>query len=210
MRTLTGIWAYGDLNNRPITFKNTNIIINWSFYNLKLEIYGSKDDLKIITKFMEEVLNFSEWSCKVEIPIIWMYIQTKNKFIKSKKIIISEEIELFLKNEDFYKIVIFYETTIQSNPLNYDYTISNDYWIACIGGLYNVVDMKLFIENEDDSEIIESEKYTNNSIFEIKNYSYENLENYALETSKTSIDLIEKNQKWKNFKFDWNIELDIK
>lgn len=65
---------------------------------------------------MEGILNFSEWGCKAEIPIIWMYTQTKNKFIKSKKIIISEEIELFLKNEDFLQNSNFFMKQ-QYNPI---------------------------------------------------------------------------------------------
>jgi hypothetical protein len=56
-----------------------------------------------------------------------MSVETKTKNIKSKEQMPADKIKKFLKKSNFFKITIYFETTIQESPLNKDYFTSNDY-----------------------------------------------------------------------------------
>lgn len=152
---LTGVWASGDFYMKPITFRNYNLILNWSFYELKLEIFGEKCDLEMIKNFYEILWNYGEWGENFIKPLIWMEIQTKYKYIKSKKYIEINDFDNYI--DDYFKITLYFEPLIDGNPFAKDYIESNSYWINCIGGLYHVVDINWYIDT--DNGLISSEKY---------------------------------------------------
>lgn len=195
---LTGIWCFGDYITRPITFEKTNIIINWSYYELKLEFIGSYEDVDIILPFYENMWKYGEWGEFDPKKIIWMSVETRNKYTKSKSFFEIENIKDFIKKNDF-KITIFFENVIDGDPLSNGYINSNDYWIDCIGGLYNVADISLYVE--DNENIYPAEKYMKkHKTFKIEDYTKENLYEYAKETAKSAKNLINNSKKWKIFK----------
>ena len=194
---LTGIWAFGNFDKRPLTFKNTNIIINWSIYNLKLEIYGKSDDLDMVLEFYDGFSQYGEWGEEFVKPIVWMSINNDKEEIRSKKFIDIKNILIFLKYKEKFKITIYFETILNYSPLENNYTTSNSYWINCLGGLYYIVDLCLYVEK--NNETFEGELYLNNGLHVVKDYRYEDFKKYALETAETAKDLV-KNKEGYSFK----------
>lgn len=204
MWVLTGVWSFGDYKTKPLTFNNTNIIINWSYNELKLEIYGDANSNVTLLNFYELLHLYGEWGENLTKPIVWMKVETPNKMIKSKNHIDKEKIAKFIDN-DYFKITIYYETTIQESPFSKDYITSNAYWIYCIGGLYYVADLYLYLENGND--IIEPELHKNNcnkTPFNVKNYNNEDLYEYSLETWETAKELVKLSRKWELFKYNYH------
>lgn len=200
MWKINGVWCCSDYKTRPITFDGTNIIINWSYNELKLEFFGDENSIESILEFYTNSLKYGEWGEELDKPIIWMKIETKYDSFKSKKCINEEKIRKFI-NKNFFKITIFFETTIQGSPFEKDYLTSNSYWISCIGGLYYIADLYLYIEKDDI--VVEGELYNNNkSPFEVKDYRQEDLYEYSLETAETAKELFKYSKKWEIFKFN--------
>lgn len=200
MRKISGVWTGGDYKTRPLTFKDTSVIINWSYYEIKMELLWDENDTEMIVKFYDELVNYGEWGEELIKPICWMMLETENQFFK-KNYISKKELLDFCSKSKFFKMTIFFETTIQESPFNSNYLLDNSYWISCIGGLYYIADLYLFVETEQS--IIHQEIYKNNkSCFDVKDYTKENMHEYAKETAETAKDLI-RNGEGFTFKFNY-------
>jgi len=200
-KKITGIYCSGDYINKPLIFNNSTIVINWSYYFIKLEFASSIDELPTLLHFYTNTLYYGEWGEEAKKPTTWMYIEDENGFLlKDKEYIKIDDIINASKTSKFIKFNIFFETTIADNPLDSDYLKSNSYWINCIGGLYDTADLALYTENNDDLD--ETRPYYNNVLpFVFHDYSHEDLHAYAIETAHTSKELILTSKKWQIFEF---------
>lgn len=184
---ITGVWAFGEFDKRPITFAGYNIVFNWSFYQMKLELYTDRKNLNKVLIFYENMSKYGEWGNDFLKPIIWMEVEKNNDRIRSKSYISKSDVLKFARTSDI-KITIYYEPIICTSTLASDYFTSNDYWIAAFGGLYYTVDMMLFINNGGSNDI-ESEEYLFDKKFRIEKYVNEDWNEFSLETGKSSMEL---------------------
>lgn len=111
-----------------------------------------------------------------------MCVKTKRNKIKSKNFIEIDDIKKNIKEGERFEINVYFESLIEETE------VDKDYIIPCIGGLYNIVDLYLYVENNE--ETYENEKYIENGELKPQNYRNENLKEYALETAKTAKELI--------------------
>jgi hypothetical protein len=188
-KELTGLWACGNPDIRPITFKGTSIILNWSFYKLEFIANFTQTDLEIFLPFYDGFMFYGEWGEEYTKPIAWMKVISENIEIQSKSPIKTNQLRNILQNATKIELSIAFEPILHDSPLRENYFSSNSYWINTFGGLYNIVDLLLYIDILDEEEGIEGELYHGN----LPNYQNENWREYSIETGKTAIELCEAN-----------------
>ena len=209
-KKITGIYCGGDYKTRPLILNNSSIVINWSYYFLKLEFASNIEEINILLDFYVNTLHYGEWGEVGKKPTSWICVEDENQILlKDKEYIKIEKILNSSKKSKFIKFTIFFETIIKGDILDENYTNSNSYWINCLGGLYDVADLELYLdcENIDGSSTL----YKNKILpFNFDDYTKENLHEYSLETAKTARSLIQHSKKWSLFKFEPSIYVQTK
>lgn len=180
---ISGLWAFGNINNRPVHFKGYNIVLNWSFCELKAEIIGDRESLSAILDFYDGVAHDGEWIGKFTKPVAWVEISSEEKIIRDKSWISTTDISQFLHNKNWFKISIYFEPII--NP----YRMS---WVYAIGGLHHIVDPALWLE-KPNGETIKGERVISpipaTITIPTKDYTHENIKSFVNETIKTANEL---------------------
>ena len=176
-KKLLGLYAGGDLLNKPITFSHHLIIMNWSIHELKAEIAFHPKEKKIILDWYHSTLFRGEFSDEEQI-VIWIELTSLNKHVKSRNKWTREELDLLI-GEDWCVITIYYEPYVRQN----DVCENKMSYMDVLGGLYNIVDCYWWVGNENlKGSFDESIPYRGGIV---PNYQDEYVEDYLKETIKT-------------------------
>ena len=212
-KSIIGLWTAGGFEDAPLSFKNTDIIINWSLLEIKAEFFVNSIERSTFLPFYFNTIYYGEWGELEEKPIIFMEIETEDGIFKSKTPFKFRELWGFLKKN--IKLTIYFESVLLEDPEKKSAWEGNVDWISHVGGLYNVIDLSYWIENnevkliEDESEpdVNSGEKYTKNIWFLSVNrsinvdfYDYNNeIKEVAFETLTTALEMKKHGLNWKKF-----------